>query len=142
MLSLKKFLFVATAFILSIVALYAYKEYNRRPADLSTIKPDVVITAEDLVNAFETDEAKANTKYNGKTLMVNGVVAEINNQQDTLLTVYLGKSEALHKVSCTINTLNKEKKKQPHTGDNISVKGKCTGFLLDVEMNRCVFVND
>lgn len=126
----------------SIAAIYAYREYNRRPEDLSTIQPDITITAADLVNAFETDEAKANTKFNGKTLLVSGMVAEINNQADTLLTVYLGKNEAMHKVSCAINIRHNETKELPAVGDNISVKGICTGFLLDVEMNRCVLVND
>ncbi len=122
--------------------MYAYKEYNRRPADLSTVKPDVIVTAVDLVNAFETDEGKANVKFNGKTLLVKGVVAEINNQQDTLLNIYLGKNEAMHKVSCAVNIRNKEMKHTPVVGDIIAVKGICTGFLQDVEMNRCVIEID
>ena len=142
MMPLKKYILVATVAIVVFVALYAYKEYNRKATNLQNTKPDETISATDLVAAFENDETKANTKFNGKTILVTGTVAEIENQQDTLLNIYLGSQDALHKVSCSIDMRNKQKKQETITGKQISIKGICTGFLADVEMNRCVIVNE
>ncbi len=126
--------------IIVIAAIYGYKEFNRKPADLLDIKPQVTITVDSIVAAYENDEAKANAQFLGKTILVNGIIAEMNNQQDTLLNVILG-NEALHNVSCLLDKGQLQFFKKYNVGKPIAIKGICTGFLADVELNRCVIVD-
>jgi hypothetical protein len=140
-LSFKKYVLVAITAIIVIVSIYAYKEFNRKPADLSNIKPQVTISVDSIIAAYENDEAKANKQFLGKTILVNAVISEMNNQHDTLLNVIMGNG-GLHNVSCLLDNTQLENYKKCSVGKPVSIKGICTGFLADVELNRCVIVAD
>lgn len=137
----KKYALVAITAIIAIAAIYGYKEFNRKPADVSNIKPQLVITVDSIIVAYENDEAKANAQFLGKTILVNGIIAEMNNQHDTLLNVIMG-NNGLHNVSCLLDNRQLENFKKYSVGKPVSIKGICTGFLADVELNRCVIVNE
>ena len=119
---------------------YGYNEYNRKPADLGVVKPLASTDAGSLMELYSTDEQRANAMYLGKPIDVTGVIAEINNQQDTLINVMLGNPADMHKVSCLLDQQNGLKIKQFKTGDKITLRGICTGYLMDVELNRCVVI--
>ena len=135
----KYILAVAVVFIIAIT-LYFVKEYNRKPADLTTEKPQETIASSELIKAFKLDEAKANKQFLGKTIMVSGFITEINKGQDTLVNIFLGDSTQIEKISCIMDMRKKNSFANLKTGTQISVIGFCTGFLQDVEMSRCVIV--
>ncbi len=119
---------------------YAYHEYNRKPVDLSGIRSQLNITADSLVVIFETDEPKANSLYLGKPVDIKGLIADISNQQDTLINITLGKKDNMHRVSCLIDANHIKEVKSYKVGDEITLRGICNGYLMDVELNRCVVV--
>ncbi len=123
-----------------MAAAYVYREYNRGPADLSSMRPTARVLADSLVALFETDEPKANALYLGKPIEVSGIIAEITNQQDTVVNVILGSNESLHRVSCLISANHIREVKPFKSGENITLRGICNGYLMDVELNRCVVV--
>ncbi len=137
----KKYIVFAILIIIIIAGIYGYKEYNRKVADVSTAAPQEIIHATDMLAAFTNDEAVATKKFAGKTVLVTGIVAEIINQQDTMMNIFLGNDTDINKVSCLMDMRKKEALKNVSVGKQISIKGVCTGFLADVEMNRCVIVN-
>lgn len=136
----RKYIWLSVSILIIIAGAFAYNEYNRKPADLSDVKSQLNITADSLVMVFETDEQKANALYLGKPIDITGLIAEINNQQDTLVNVTLGKKNDLHKVSCLINVNHISEIKNYKVGDKIMLRGICNGYLMDVELNRCVVV--
>jgi tRNA_anti-like len=142
MAPIKKYILLAFFTIAAIAAIYGYKEFNRKPADLSNINPQVIVSVDSIVAAYSDDEASANKKYLGKTILVSGLVAEVNNQQDTLLNVVLGNTEGINNVSCLLDKKQLGNLKYCTVGKSISIKGICTGFLADVELNRCVIVEN
>ena len=97
----KKLVLYLVLLIIVAVSIYFYREYNRRPADLEDAKPVFKITATDLVNEFETDEATANKKYLGKIIQVTGVLSSKENHGDTLVNITIG--NGMHKVGCRID---------------------------------------
>ena len=119
---------------------YAYHEYTRRPADLSDVRSEASVQAPALVDLYEKDEQQANKLYLGKAIDVNGVIAAIDNQKDTSVNVLLAGKDEMHRVSCLLNPNQLEKIKKAKPGDAISLRGICTGYLLDVELNRCVII--
>lgn len=136
----KKNIFLIASFILLCGGGYFYKEYNRKPADISNIEPDVSANATALVELYQNDEAKANQQYLGKTIQATGVIAEINNLQDTLVNVLIGESSSMHKVSCLLDIRYLALIRNYRVGQQIIIRGICTGYLMDVEMNRCVII--
>ena len=139
MTSKKKYLWFL---VLPVIALlfFGIKEYNRQPKDLTEAKPQEKITAVALITAFKNDEATANKTYLGKTVEISGVINEIENEEDTLINIYLGDSTLMEKVSCTMDMRNKEKFINLKPGQQVSIIGFCTGYLQDVEINRCAIV--
>ena len=136
MTSKKKYLwFLVIPF--TAILFFGIKEYNRKPKDLSEAKPDHKTTAVALITAFTNDEGLANKTYLGKTVEVSGVITEIDNEEDTLINIYLGDSTLMEKVSCSMDMRNKEKTGKLKLGQQVSIIGFCTGYLQDVEMNRC-----
>lgn len=140
--SLNKKLIIAGFLIAAFaIGIYAYKEYNRKPANLQKVKTEISVKATDLIAAFIKQEDTANALYLGKIISVIGNVVEVQNEKDTSLTLFLGDTLQISKVSCLIDKMHIANAKKIALGDNVSIKGVCTGFLMDVELNRCVVEN-
>ena len=106
------------------------------------MQPSTKTNVADIVDLYENDEAKANKLFLDKTIQVHGPVTEIVNQQDTLINVFLGDINSLHKVSCLLDKKHFNLIKKYTAGQQITIKGICTGFLMDVELNRCIVVDN
>ena len=141
MTAVKKYIIIGVIAIVAIAAIYGYKEFNRKSIDLLNIQPQKIVSADSIIAAYENDEAKANEIFLGKTILVNGIVTELKNDSDTLLNVMMG-NDGLHNVSCLLDNTQLENYKKCSVGKPVSIKGMCTGFLADVELNRCVIVSE
>lgn len=121
------------------IKLYVFKKPD---ASVASKKPDVEITAKDLVNSFETNEKTANAKFLAKIILVQGVVdnvAETKSDTASEITVYLKDKEETSGVMCSFNksVLQKDLLKP---GDSVKIKGICSGYLMDVVLNKCALV--
>ena len=133
----KRIVLITLLIILFSAGIYIYKEYN--PDNILNNLPAVVnINADTLISQFALNEAEANKKYLGKVISVKGLINKIDNQQDTLLTILLGDSLLSSSVSCLMDSSYIKLKKVFTPGAQITIKGICTGYLMDVELNRCV----
>ena len=136
----KKNIAIIVVVIVIILAGYSYKEYYRKPADITTIEPAAKINVAAIVELYQNDESKANQQYLNKTIQVEGTITQIINQQDTLINVFMGDTNSVNNVSCLLDKKYFNAIKKYTVGQPITIKGICTGFLLDVELNRCVIV--
>jgi hypothetical protein len=100
------------------------------------------MSAANLISEFNENENAANNKYLGKIIEVTGPVAEVNNEQDTVINISLGSNEKLRKVSCRMDSRHFSEVKKYSEGNIITIKGTCDGFLMDVELSRCVISKD
>ena len=141
MTAVKKYIIIGVIAIVAIAAIYGYKEFNRKSIDLLNIQPQKIVSADSIIAAYENGETKANEIFLGKTILVNGIVTELKNDSDTLLNVMMG-SDGLHNVSCLLDNTQLENYKKCSVGKPVSIKGICTGFLADVELNRCVIISE
>jgi tRNA_anti-like len=137
----KRLYFFAVALVtIAPLSIYGYKEFTRKPADLTKSDAAESLAASDLCALYSNYEDSANKKYLGKIIEVTGSIVEIENQQDTLLTILLGDTLHPGRVSCLIDKKKIAAAKNSVLGDAIKLKGICTGYLMDVELNRCVIV--
>jgi regulatory protein YycI of two-component signal transduction system YycFG len=139
----KKYMRYLAAVVLIAVLLtgiYFYTEFTRKPADLNKSDAVEFVKASDLSAFYINYEDSANKKYSGKVIEVSGSVIEVENQQDTLLSVFLGDTLQTARVSCLMDKNSISAAKKVVRGDLIKIKGICTGYLMDVELNRCVLV--
>jgi hypothetical protein len=139
----KKFrLFLAAAiFIIVMVGLYGYSEYNRSLPNTHYLEPAFRLEASTFIKEFETDESKASARYADKTISVYGVAHNIQ-ATDTTATVFLNDGNSGSSVVCQFGPESNEEINSLKKGDPVAIKGICSGYLMDVVMVRCVLDHD
>lgn len=103
--------------------------YNKPVASLAHKKPDVEVAASQLISAYETDEKTANEKYLGKVVQVSGKIADITTEEGKK-KVHLESDNPISMVICELENGNQSEELKP--GDEIKIKGLCSGYLSDV----------
>ncbi len=107
----------------SSFVLYIFMKPHR---DVTTEK-SLTQTAQGIYDAFKTNEADANTQYLNKAIDLTGEVVEISTNQDGNKVVNLKTNDPMFVINCTFKTDPGEIK----TGQQITFKGICTGYIPD-----------
>jgi hypothetical protein len=129
----KKYLFIAgllIACILAAGAAWAWYLYHKPHQGVEDVEPVSDIRADSLFNQFQNNEAVANRQYLGKVVVVNGKISNIQ-QTDSTLSILLDAGGAMGGINCSMAS-----KQAVHlqTGDLVSIKARCTGYLMDVNL--------
>ena len=126
--------FIAIAAILA--ALYFY---NLKSTDMAKARPDFIVTASALQKAFENDETKASLSYINKIVEVTGTISSVKPGEKGAVNVSLATESDLSSVICTFPAISDPSVFK--VGDQITVRGECSGFLMDVLLNNCAIVH-
>lgn len=105
--------------------------FNKPLESINSMKTDFSMAASELLTAFEDDETQANVKYLDKVIEIKGNVSKVDNK-DGVVTIYL---EADNPISNVIFQLE-DSETQIQKGQEITLKGICTGYLMDVVLVR------
>ena len=125
--------------ILAFAVTYGFKEYNRKLADTQHLKADFQIDAVDFVREFEAAESLATTQYSDKVINVRGFVSSME-VTDTSGTVFLNGGSSQSSVMCQFDQNTIRDIKQLRNGELVTIKGVCSGYLMDVVMVRCIAI--
>ena len=118
-----------------LIGLYMY---NKKNPDLSKVKADYVLQASELVNEFNQDETSASAKYIDKVVEVTGLVATIEITSDSTMNLTLANEDQISGVICTFHGSPQPPSNEIKEGEIITVRGVCSGMLMDVLLNDCV----
>lgn len=122
--------------IVVLAAAYGFYLYNKKTPSLENTTPDFTLTAENLYNEFSADEKEALKIYEGKVIQVEGEILSIS-QSDSISNIVLNADGALFgAVNCSFKNLKPSFQKN----DNVTVKGRCQGYLNSVVLNNCAIV--
>ncbi|KAA3624091.1 MAG: hypothetical protein DWQ02_23520 [Bacteroidetes bacterium] len=113
--------------------------FNKPHKNMNKAKADIKIEAPELFSAFESDELAANEKYLDKVVEVTGVVSEVK-QEDGIISVVLETEDLMFGVICQLDEYSESRKSDFKIGESVTLKGLCTGSLMDVVLVRCVEV--
>ena len=121
-----------------VVVLVFLKVYQPTLKSVEKIDPDFTLSSTTLVSEFENDEKMANSLYLDKIIEVSGTIANISDD-GSVVVVTLREPESLSGVLCSFdkNYISMEKMS---LGTKVTIKGICTGYLLDVVLTKCALV--
>ena len=122
--------------ICAAIAWYLYNEYNEPHKGVADIRSDIQITATDLYSDFQSNETNANKKYLNKVIEVTGNVSEVQNVNGSQI-ILLSSAGNMGGVSCQLTNDENNKKKIVKKSTTITIKGKCSGYLMDVNLVDC-----
>jgi len=135
---MKKIIFIIISLIL-IGGLAGTYFYFKPTASLEDQPPVAILTADSIFSAFETNEAAANLSYLDKVVEISGKVQAVTT--DTSGTaISLETSSGMFGVTCKLEA-NSKVAANYKTGQQVRLKGICTGYLMDVVLIRCVPAN-
>lgn len=100
----------------------------------------VKITATQLFHEFSTNEADAQKKYvpekvDSRAVEVIGDIKDTGQNTDGEKYYVLNSGDEMFGVKCIMDKGNLILHARP--GDKVTVRGFCTGYNMDVVLNRC-----
>jgi hypothetical protein len=131
-------LFVAVVGIVG--AIYAYKEFNRKPTDTATAKADFTVSATGILDEYSKADSASTKMYSGKLLQVEGVIKEITKDEKGLYTIALGDTTQMSSVRCSIDSVCTNKAASLAKGQKLVLKGICSGYNADELLGSDLFL--
>lgn len=132
----KKLLFFSGGILLFVLALFfwGYHLYTKPHQGAGAEEASVHISADSLYNKYAADEAGADSLFLGKVIEVQGTLLE--SQREGAFEVWILSSEQRGGgINCRM--FNKSEH-APVQGSRVKIKGRCSGFLADVNLVDCV----
>ena len=135
----KRYLKVILVFASMIAVLLAFTslEYTRKVPDTGRMQASFHLTAEELVKDFVDEESRATEKYSGSVLNVYGMIDKIEANEEGY-TLFLKSTSSQTFVMCQFGQENAKDIEPLKEGMLITVKGVCSGYLMDIVLDRCV----
>jgi len=136
MLKKRTILWLGILLLLLAAAGYAWHLYDKPHRSAAGEDAAVTISADTLYHQYQADEHSADQKYMGKVISVTGRLTEIQHSGNSVIWI-LSTQPGGGGVNCQLFAGTKVDP-EPKTGDPVTVKGRCTGFLMDVNLADCV----
>lgn len=136
---MKRIAFIAVTILLIVISVTAYYRYNQPRKDVLAQHTDVTINANQLYQQYYEHEQEANQKYLDKVIEVKGKVSEVQSNNG-LIVLLINAGNGMGGINCSMKENNSINVMQQLKDKEVLVKGKCTGFLMDVNLVDCLLV--
>ena len=130
---MKKYIYVLLVLAM-IAGLIGYKMVNKGHAETKNVTAEFVLSPSELLTAYESDEAAADAKYLDKIIEVKGKIKSINEVENGG-SISLDTGNDMASVTCEFES--KDAVNGIKIGDEVTVKGFCSGKLMDIVLVRC-----
>ena len=116
--------------------LYYYTQYDHRKA-IRSAQPDFSLKASEIFDLYDKDEDAANEKLLGKTVLIQGEVSSISaDAGDASISLVSG--GLLGDIVCELNKDLAGDLTKIQVGDQLQIKGECSGKLIDIIFVNCI----
>jgi len=134
-------IFISTLILLVVIVMFLLKIYKpQTQVGINKTEPKFRVSTEELITYFNLDEELGDKKFSNKILQVKGIIADISTiKGKSIITLKEESNKA--SVICHLKPKEQNKLLKYKKNNLIVIKGKCTGFLLDVMMINCVIID-
>jgi len=129
-------LWIGIPFLILLIAAWAWHLYDKPHQSAAGQSADVSINADTLYHQYQADEHSADQKYMGKVISVTGRLTEVQHNGNSTIWI-LSTQPGGGGINCQL-FMGTKVDPEPKTGDAVTLKGRCTGFLMDVNLADCV----
>ena len=130
---MKKRFLILGLLVISISGMVGYNLFNKSHRSVMD-EEAIEISAVELFERFEANEADGNNEFLDKVIEVRGEVAEILTNQEGKTVIILVTDNPMFGVSYTMEG----ESKGIEIGATVWIKGICVGYLSDVVINRAI----
>jgi len=129
-------LWIGIPLLLLLAVAWAYYLYVKPHQSAAGETADFTVDADSLYSQYQTNEHAADQKYLGKVIEVSGKLSEIQHNGNAEVWI-LSQQGAGGGINCQLFAGVKPDP-EPKSGDIVTIKGRCTGYLMDVNLVDCV----
>jgi hypothetical protein len=133
---MRKIIFFGIGILLLCLAGWGIYKVYKPHSNVAGEEAAAELSARNLYNEFQSAENTANKKWVGKVIEVSGTISSVSDAGN-YLSVNL-EATADGGVNCSILKKDLNPDDKFNKGDSVTIKGKCTGFLMDVNLVDCV----
>lgn len=126
---------ISILLLIVIMIIIGVKIYNKPHVDVVKTTANFKLSSTDLLDEFILDENIAAKKFANKIVEITGIIQNVSTTKGKGIITLKG-TEA--NVICQLNEKENKKIMQLKKHQNITIKGQCSGFLLDVMLVNCV----
>jgi hypothetical protein len=136
----KRIKYGTTLLLLLIIGLLVYGYFYHLSGGLAApAKADCTVTARDLINLADKNEALFDQLYLYKTLSVGGVIKDIERSKSGSYTLFLcGDPITPTSINCPLDSIYNTRTLTLKKGDSCSVRGTCAGRLAHITLVQCI----
>jgi hypothetical protein len=144
----KTFFWLGILMLLLILAGWGYYLYNKPHRSAADATVAYNIGADSLFIQYQNDEHGSDQKYLNKVILVSGKLAEIQHNGPSEIWILsaqpgtsgegMGAMPGGGGINCQLFSAERAPSPRPKPGDHVTIKGRCTGFLMDVNLADCV----
>ena len=121
----------------------AYLMYNKPHPDYTDMDAEHTLSAAALYKAFLSDTEGSNALYTGKVIQISGSLTGIEALDSTAIAVFAIEQGMFGEqgVRCTFHPEHAGEMSGIRSGDEVAIKGFCTGYNeTDVILEKCVII--
>jgi hypothetical protein len=130
-------LWIGIPLLLLLAVAWAYHLYVKPHQSAAGETADFSIDADSLYSQYQANEHAADQKYLGKVIEVSGKLSDIQHNGNAEVWILSQQGSGGGGINCQLFAGVKPDP-EPKSGDIVTVKGRCTGFLMDVNLVDCV----
>jgi hypothetical protein len=132
----RKFIFFGIGILLLCLAGWGIYKVLKPHHNAASEQTQATISASELYNEFQKAENLANQKWVGKVIEVTGRIASVTDAGNYVSVNLLATGDG--NINCSILKKDLSPDDKFSKGDSIVIKGKCAGFLMDVNLVDCI----
>jgi hypothetical protein len=144
---MRKVIYIGLMLVIVAIAGTVYYVFNKPHRNVVNEESAFSLSSDQLLAEYDKDTASANKKYLDKVIQLKGTVSDVIVDQQGGVVIVLNDGKSMFGITCTISANSKEASKKYQKGKEISLKGICTGGIVDpdfggaaVTMNKCEIV--
>ena len=129
-------LWIGIPLLLLIAAAWAWHLYVKPHQSAAGETADFTVDGDSLYSQYQANEHTADAKFLGKVIEVRGKLSDIQHNGNAEVWI-LSQQGGGGGINCQLFAGVKPDS-EPKTGDIVTLKGRCTGYLMDVNLVDCV----
>ena len=137
-----KYAVILVLVVIVVGAGIGLKMFFKPHADISKMEANYKITAAKLIDKFQSFEEGATKKYSEKVLEINGKLVAKNKLPNGTNLLIL--EDEMAGISCQLDSswsaANQAVIQALVTGNPVTVKGVCKGYLMEIKVSPAVVV--
>lgn len=134
-----KKIFLVLFTVSTIVGTTVYIYVNKPVVDMAEAVCKSRLSAVELFDAYSNQQSYADSCYSGQVIEVFGKIKSMSTDGPNK-SLLLETNDMLFGIDCAIDSTHHNKLNSLKEGQDINIRGECSGLLSDVVMVRCIIL--